>query len=63
MKVYDVTGRVVARLWDGPIPGETLTLEWDGAGMPVGRYIIFARASAGSTLLEGTLVRILARRL
>lgn len=63
VKVYDVTGRVVARLWDGPIPGETLTLEWDGAGMPVGRYIIFARASAGSTLLEGTLVRILAGRL
>jgi hypothetical protein len=63
VKIFDVTGRVAATLWDGPIPGETLTVSWDGGGMPVGRYIVFARASSGSVLLEATLVRILAGRL
>ncbi len=63
VKVYDVTGRTAADLWNGPIPGEGLTLVWDGGNMPVGRYIVFARASAGSSRLEGTGVIILARRL
>jgi len=31
--------------------------------MPVGRYIVFARAGKGSSVLEGVLVRILARPL
>ncbi len=61
--VYDVTGRVVAELWNGPVPGETLTLTWDGSGMPVGRYIVFARAKKGTSLLTGVLVRVLARKL
>ena len=62
-RVYDVTGRVVAELWNGPVPGVTLVLSWDGAGMPVGRYIVFACARNGNSLLEGALVRVLARRL
>lgn len=63
VRVYDVTGRVVTYIWNGPVPGETLTLTWDGSGMPVGRYIVFARAKKGSSVLEEVLVRILARRL
>jgi hypothetical protein len=63
VRVYDVTGRVVSEIWNGPVPGETLTLSWDGSGMPVGRYIVFARAKKGSSVLEGVLVRILARQL
>jgi len=63
LRVYDVTGRVAAELWNGPVPGETLTLAWEGSGMPVGRYIVFARAGKGSSVLEGVLVRILARPL
>lgn len=61
--VYDVTGRVAARLWNGPVPGECLVVPWDGGGMPVGRYIVFARARMGSSVLEGVLVRVLARPL
>lgn len=63
VRIYDVTGRVVAEMWNGPIPGETLSLSWDGSGMPVGRYIVFARAGKGSSVLEGVLVRVLARPL
>lgn len=63
VRIYDVTGRVVTELWNGPVPGETLELLWDGSGMPVGRYIIFARAKKGAEVLEGVLVRILARPL
>jgi hypothetical protein len=63
VRVYDVTGRVVSEIWNGPVPGETLILSWDGSGMPVGRYIVFARAKKGSSVLEGVLVRILARPL
>lgn len=63
VRVYDVAGRVVCEIWNGPVPGETLTLFWDGSGLPVGRYIVFARAVKGSSLLEGVLVRVLARTL
>lgn len=63
VRVYDVTGRVVADIWNGPVPGETLTLIWDGCGLPVGRYIVFAQAKKGSSVLEGVLIRILARPL
>ena len=63
VRVYDVAGRVVHEIWNGPVPGETITLFWDGSGLPVGRYIVFARARKGSSLLEGVLVRVLARTL
>ena len=63
VRVYDVTGRLVTELWNAPIPGETLALTWDGGQMPVGRYLIFARATRGSALMEEVLVRILAKPL
>ena len=63
VRVYDVTGRVIAELWNGPIPGETLELTWHGEGLPVGRYLLFARAKKAGDILESVLVRILARPL
>lgn len=46
LKVYDVTGRLVATLADGKQPGGRHVATWDANGMPSGVY--FCRPKAGS---------------
>lgn len=63
VKVYDVRGMELERLYENTVPGETLVLEWSGSGYPVGRYIIYAEAFAGGNILSDAGVVVLARPL
>lgn len=60
LTVYDVTGRVVRRLWNAPV--KTRTFVWDGRddqGRPVasGTYFLRASTSTGSRTLKLTLLK------
>ncbi|MEL7361173.1 MAG: T9SS type A sorting domain-containing protein, partial [Bacteroidota bacterium] len=48
LTVYDVLGRAVARLADGPVAAGTQTFRFDGRGLPAGRYV--ARVVTGGTV-------------
>lgn len=51
VEIYDVTGRSVATLADGPLPSGTTRLVWDGRdgrGVEVASGIYFCRAQVGS---------------
>ena len=50
LRVYDLLGRPVRTLWDGPRPSGTHRLGWDGrndAGQTVAAGVYFARLEAG----------------
>ena len=58
--VFDVAGREVARLWDGPLAAGSHALDWDGrdargTGAPAGLY--WARAVAGPVAAWARVVR------
>lgn len=60
VEIFDATGRLVRRLFEGSLPGGTTTLGWDGtdeggSGVPGGTY--FCRAEAGGLVLTRKLVR------
>ncbi|MEM8600087.1 MAG: T9SS type A sorting domain-containing protein [Bacteroidota bacterium] len=48
LTVYDMLGRAVARLADGPVAAGTQTFQFDGRGLPAGRYV--ARLVTGPTV-------------
>ncbi|MEL6443232.1 MAG: T9SS type A sorting domain-containing protein [Bacteroidota bacterium] len=48
LTVYDVLGRAVAHLADGPVAAGTQTFRFDGRGLPAGRYV--ARVVTGGTV-------------
>jgi hypothetical protein len=54
VQVYDVTGRLVAKLWDGPAPAGLVPVLWDGSdlrGRRAGSGVYWVRADvAGETL-------------
>ena len=46
LTIHDLKGRLVRRLWDGPLPEGTSRLDWDGrdtGGRPVGSGVYLAR--------------------
>jgi len=50
LAIYDLAGRVVARLVEGPLPAGRHTVEWDGrsaAGRTLGSGVYFYRMSIG----------------
>jgi len=47
--VYDVLGRSVALLHDGPLPAGARTLAFDGAALPAGVYVVRVTARRGGT--------------
>lgn len=57
--VYDVTGRLVAKLWDGPAPAGLVPVTWDGLdlrGRRVGSGVYWVRAEAAGETLSRRLV-------
>lgn len=63
VKVYDVRGMELERLYHGIAPGETLVLQWWGNEYPVGRYIVYAEAKCAGEILTDAGVVVLARPL
>jgi len=59
VRVYDVTGRLVARLWDGTAPAGLLPVLWDGldlAGRKAGSGVYWVRADAAGETFSRRLV-------
>jgi FlgD Ig-like domain len=57
--VYDVSGRLVARLWDGLAPAGLLPVTWDGTdlrGRRAGSGVYWVRADAAGEMLSRRLV-------
>ncbi len=55
VEVFDVAGRLVRRLFDGPAPAGELVLSWDGRdggerGVAAGLYLVRAGTSAGAAV-------------
>ncbi len=63
VKVYDVRGMELEKLYDGIVPGETLILQWTGQDLPIGRYIIHAEANCSGEVITDAAVVVLARPL
>ncbi len=63
VRIYDVRGMELEKLFDSIVPGETLTLTWAGEDYPVGRYIVSAEASCSGVHLGDAVVVVLARPL
>ena len=55
--LYDVTGRHVATLFDGPAVARTYTLPLDGAGLASGVYLVQARGERGAVTRQITVLR------
>lgn len=49
MQVFDISGRLVQKLWDGPVDGGALEMNWDTSRLGAGIY--FVRARVGGTQL------------
>jgi choice-of-anchor B domain-containing protein len=59
VRVYDVTGRLVARLWDGTAPAGLLPVLWNGldlAGRKAGSGVYWLRADAAGETFSRRLV-------
>jgi hypothetical protein len=63
VKVFDVRGMELEKLYSGIVPGESLVLEWMGEHYPIGRYIVFAEANSGGVVKSDAQVVVLARPL
>ncbi|RKZ02999.1 hypothetical protein DRQ21_06965 [Candidatus Fermentibacteria bacterium] len=63
VKVFDVRGMEIEKLYDSISPGELLVLEWSGDRYPVGRYIVFAEAVCAGERISDAQVVVLARQL
>ncbi|WP_412068568.1 T9SS type A sorting domain-containing protein [Rubrivirga sp. IMCC43871] len=53
--VYDLYGRLVATLHDGPLPGGRTRLDWSSAGLASGLYVY--RVATPSGVATGTVVK------
>lgn len=61
VEVYDVAGRRVTTLWNGPAPAGALPLSWDGTdarGVRAGSGVYWIRADAGGSALLRKVVRV-----
>ena len=61
LRVYDLLGRPVRTLWDGPLPAGNHRLRWDGrneAGQAVASGIYFARLEAGGQVHSRKLLKL-----
>jgi hypothetical protein len=59
LDVYDVRGRRVRRLWNGPMPGTRLRVEWDRSddrGHPVAAGMYFVHAELARRSFNGKLL-------
>ncbi len=63
VKVFDVRGMELEKLYSSIVPGEVLILEWFGNNYPVGRYIVYADALCAGEHITDAQVVILARPL
>ena len=63
VKIYDVRGMMLEKLYNHIVPGNTLVLQWLGNDYPVGRYIVFAEAVCSGEVLTDASVVVLARPL
>jgi len=63
VKVFDVRGMQIEKLYSSISPGELLVLEWSGNSFPVGRYIVFAEAVCAGEIISDAQVVVLARQL
>jgi hypothetical protein len=58
VRAYDLLGRVVARLYDGPVaPGRPARLTLEGARLGAGTYFVRAQGPSGSETRRATVVR------
>ena len=57
VRVYDVLGRVVARLHEGRLPAGPHTVRWERANAAAGLYVVEVEAGAYRTTRKVTLVR------
>jgi hypothetical protein len=55
--VYDVLGREVVRLVDGPLEAGRHTVAWDARGVPSGTYVVVLRAGSFQQARSVVLVR------
>ncbi len=61
LDIFDLAGRLVIRVWDGPAAAGMTTLVWDGVDgrgrqMPSGTY--FARLVAGDVVRTGVMMLV-----
>lgn len=59
VRVYDIAGRLVASLWDGPAPAGLVPVTWDGidlAGRKAGSGVYWIRADAAGETFSRRLV-------
>jgi hypothetical protein len=59
LAVYDITGRKVRELLDGPLPAGAHAVAWDGkddAGQPVSSGVYLSRLSAGNRTATGKML-------
>jgi hypothetical protein len=57
MRVYDVRGRLRARLWDGPATRGGHVVRWDAASLEPGIYLLRVEAEPTGTVLRFPVVR------
>jgi hypothetical protein len=60
--IHDVTGRLVTRLWKGPLPGGANLLRWRGTGtsgepQASGMYFIRAETPSASSTIKAVLLK------
>jgi hypothetical protein len=63
VKVFDVRGMEIEKLYSSISPGEVLVLEWSGNDYPIGRYIVFAEAVCAGEKINDAQVVVLAKQL
>ena len=62
VSVYDVAGRRVRTLWEGPLPNPAKTVEWDGTDdrgnrAPTGVYFVHAHTGADGRSVKVHLIK------
>jgi hypothetical protein len=60
LRIFDVTGRLIRELVNGPVVAGRRTISWDGRdalGAPVGPGVYFVRLESGGTVRTRKLVR------
>lgn len=56
LKIYDLTGRLKATLWDAPLASGNHEFSWDGANAGSGTYLVYGEID--SRRVRGKLVLV-----
>jgi hypothetical protein len=55
--IYDITGRKVAEVWNGPTPAGEHTAVWNGTGCASGVYLVRASAAGRTESRKAVMVK------